>query len=87
MQPNSYSWDSTKAKRREQIATLLTLGGIDPGQPEVFRTDKTKGYIRGNVAIARLDALLTIGDEDFIEEYAEIIKQADALTHELRTHD
>ena len=72
MKPNRM-WNEKKENRRRQIAILLTLSRIDPEQPEVFRLDKTKGYTKDNAALARLDALLTICDEDFAEDYADII--------------
>jgi hypothetical protein len=78
MQPDQ-KWDSAKERTRVRIPALLTLAGINPGQREIFRVDKNKGFIKGNVEVGRLDALLVIRDEDFLEKYAEIIKQSDAL--------
>ena len=78
MQPDQ-KWDSAKERPRVRIAALLTLAGINPGQREIFRVYKSKGFIEGNVEVGRLDAWVVMRDEDFLEKYAEITKQSDAL--------
>jgi len=67
-------WNAELETRRQLIGGLLEKAGIEPSTPEVFRLDKTKGYIKNNVAVARLDVLLAMGEEDFDEVYSSIIQ-------------